>query len=70
MNFFGVVFLLEYLRGYDINGNEKLWIVTSGNVNSLALIDVNSDKKNEVLQFAFFMVTWNACLFRVHFDHL
>lgn len=42
------VWQLEYLRGYDIEGNEKLWIVTSGNVNSLALIDVNSDGKAEV----------------------
>lgn len=38
----------EYLRGYDNDGNEKLWIVTGGVVNSLALIDVNGDGKNEV----------------------
>lgn len=40
---------LEYIRGYDIDGNEKLWIVTSGNVNSLALVDFNNDGKNEVI---------------------
>lgn len=39
---------LEYIRGYDIDGNEKLWIITSGNVNSLALVDFNNDGKNEV----------------------
>lgn len=38
----------EYIRGYDIEGNEKLWIVTSGKVNSLALVDFNNDGKNEV----------------------
>lgn len=39
---------IEYVRGYDIDGNEILWIVTSGNVNSLALVDFNNDGKNEV----------------------
>lgn len=38
----------EYIRGYDIDGNEKLWIVTSGKVNSLAFVDFNNDGKNEV----------------------
>lgn len=38
----------EYIRGYDIEGNEKLWIVTSGKVKSLALVDFNNDGKNEV----------------------
>lgn len=38
----------EYIRGYDIEGNEKLWIVTSGKVNSLAFVDFNNDSKNEV----------------------
>lgn len=40
--------IVEYIRGYDIDGNEKLWIVTSGKVNSLAFVDFNSDGKNEV----------------------
>lgn len=40
---------LEYIRGYDIEGSEKLWIVTSGNVNSLALVDFNNDGKNEIV---------------------
>lgn len=40
--------IAEYIRGYDIDGNEKLWIVTSGKVNSLAFVDFNSDGKNEV----------------------
>lgn len=41
---------VEYIRGYDIDGNEKLWIITSGNVNTLALIDINGNGKNEVRQ--------------------
>lgn len=41
--------MVEYIRGYDVDGNEKLWIVTSGNVNSLALVDFNNDGKNEVI---------------------
>lgn len=45
-----VVYILEYIRAYDIEGNEKLWIVTSGNINSLALIDANNDGKNEVFR--------------------
>lgn len=40
--------IAEYIRGYDIDGNEKLWIVTSGKVNSLAFVDFNNDGKNEV----------------------
>lgn len=40
--------IVEYIRGYDIDGNEKLWIVTSGKVNSLAFVDFNNDGKNEV----------------------
>lgn len=39
----------EFVRGYDIDGNEKLWIVTNGNVNSLTLIDANNDGKNEIV---------------------
>lgn len=39
----------EYIRGYDIDGQEMLWVVTSGNVTTLALIDANSDGKNEIV---------------------
>ncbi|XP_031619932.1 Bardet-Biedl syndrome 2 protein homolog [Contarinia nasturtii] len=39
----------QYIRGYDMDGNEKLWIVTSGNVNTLALVDFNNDGKNEIV---------------------
>lgn len=38
----------EYIRGYNSDGEEVLWIVTSGNVNTLALFDINNDSKNEV----------------------
>lgn len=39
---------LEYIRGYDKEGEEKLWIVTSGAVTSMAVFDINNDNKNEV----------------------
>lgn len=59
-------YCLEYIRGYDIDGNEKLWIVTSGNVNSLALVDVNNDGKNEVNPI---FVRQMYLIMNIHFSH-
>lgn len=39
----------EYIRGYDIDGQESLWVITSGSVCTLALIDANNDGKNEIV---------------------
>lgn len=39
----------EYIRGYDAEGNEALWVVTNGVVSSMTLIDINNDGKNEVV---------------------
>lgn len=60
-------YCVEFIRGYDISGNEKLWIVTSGNVNSLALVDFNNDGKNEV---NFHSIHHNSLSERVLFHRL
>lgn len=44
-----LLLLKEYIRGYDAEGNESLWIVTNGVVNSMTLTDINNDGKNEVI---------------------
>ena len=36
------------LQGFDSEGNDPFWTVTGDNVTSLALMDFDSDGKNEV----------------------
>lgn len=48
----------DNIRCFDYTGKEIFWIVTNGNVNSLALSDINKDGKNEVKSckiFIFFL---------------
>jgi len=40
--------IIGCIRGFNHEGNELFWLVTSGNIISLALIDLNKDEKNEV----------------------
>lgn len=40
---------VEYVRGYNAGGDEKLWIVTNGIVTCIAVADVNSDGKSEII---------------------
>lgn len=37
------------VRGFDEKGNELLWIVTSGTINSIILFDFNRDNDHEIL---------------------
>lgn len=42
------VFFSDCVRAFTQNGTETFWMVVNGHVNSMALIDVNKDGKNEV----------------------
>lgn len=37
------------VRGFNHEGNEIFWIVTSANINSMLLIDINKDGRNELI---------------------
>lgn len=37
------------IRGFNAEGNEIFWIVTSSNINCMVLVDINKDGKNELI---------------------
>ncbi|XP_021700285.1 Bardet-Biedl syndrome 2 protein homolog isoform X2 [Aedes aegypti] len=37
------------IKGYDGEGNEILWLITAGGVNSLLLMDIDKDGQNELI---------------------
>lgn len=39
------------VRGYNQEGTEVLWLITSGSVVSLLLIDIDKDGQNEVRHY-------------------